>query len=125
MTSVSTYAIVVALLTVKKRGSIIMYTIVTEGNFRNTFLTSANYSENFSYSGLTALYDYFSELEDELGESIEFDYISIAGEYSELTIDELRDNYFIDKDIDVIEYLQENTIVIEIENSDSVIIQDY
>jgi len=125
LTSVSTYAIVVALLTVKKRGSIIMYTIVTEGNFRNTFLTSANYSENFSYSGLTALYDYFSELEDELGESIEFDYISIVGEYSELTIDELRDNYFIDKDIDVIEYLQENTIVIEIENSDSVIIQDY
>ena len=102
-----------------------MYTRVTEDNFRNTFLTSANYSENFSYSGLTALYDYFSELEDELGESIEFDYISIAGEYSELTIDELRDNYFIDKDIDVIKYLQENTIVIEIENSDSVIIQDY
>ena len=102
-----------------------MYTRVTEDNFRNTFLTSANYSENFSYSGLTALYDYFSELEDELNESIEFDYISIVGEYSELTIDELRDNYFIDKDIDVIEYLQENTIVIEIENSDSVIIQDY
>ena len=102
-----------------------MYTIVTEGNFRNTFLTSANYSENFSYSGLTALYDYFSELEDELGESIEFDYISIAGEYSELTIDELRDNYFIDKDIDVIEYLQERTQVIEIEDSDRVIIQDY
>ena len=102
-----------------------MYTIVTEGNFRNTFLTSANYSENFSYSGLTALYDYFSELEDELGESIEFDYISIVGEYSELTIDELRDNYFIDKDIDVIEYLQERTQVIEIEDSDRVIIQDY
>ena len=102
-----------------------MYTIVTEGNFRNTFLTSANYSENFSYSGLTALYDYFSELEDELGESIEFDYISIVGEYSELTIEELRDNYSINKDIDVIKYLQKNTIVIEIENSDSVIIQDY
>ena len=102
-----------------------MYTRVTEDNFRNTFLTSANYSENFSYSGLTALYNYFEELEDELNESIEFDYISIAGEYSELTIDELRDNYSINKDIDVIKYLQENTIVIEIENSDSVIIQDY
>ena len=101
-----------------------MYTRVTEGNFRNTFLTS-DYKNNFSYDGLTALYDYFSELEDELNESIEFDLIAIAGEYSELTIDELRDNYFIDKDIDVIEYLQENTIVIEIENSDSVIIQDY
>ena len=104
-----------------------MYIRVTEDSFRDTFLTSANYSENFSYNGLTALYDYFSELEDELGESIEFDYISIVGEYSELTIDELRDNYSInkDKDIDVIEYLQENTIVIEIENSDRVIIQDY
>ena len=103
----------------------IMYTRVTEDNFRNTFLTSANYSENFSYSGLTALYDYFEELEAGIDQTIEFDYISIACEYSELTIDELRDNYSIDIDIDVIEYLQENTIVIEIENSDRVIIQDY
>ena len=102
-----------------------MYTRVTEDSFRDVFLSSDNYSENFSYDGLTALYDYFSELEADLNESIEFDYISIAGEYSELTIEELRDNYSINKDIDVIKYLQENTIVIEIENSDSVIIQDY
>ena len=101
-----------------------MYIRVTEDSFRNTFLTS-DYKNNFSYDGLTALYDYFEELEADLGESIEFDLVGIAGEYSELTIDELRDNYSIDKDIDVIEYLQENTIVIEIENSDSVIIQDY
>ena len=106
-----------------------MYTRVTEDNFRNTFLTS-DYKNNFSYDGLTALYDYFSELEADLGEPIEcefieFDLIAIACEYSELTIKDLRDNYSIDKDIDVIEYLQENTIVIEIENSDRVIIQDY
>ena len=102
-----------------------MYTRVTKDNFRDVFLSSDNYSENFSYDGLNALYDYFSKLEDELNESIEFDYISIAGEYSELTIDELRDSYSLDKDIDVIKYLQEHTQVIEIENSDSVIIQDY
>ena len=102
-----------------------MYTRVTEDSFRDVFLSSDNYSENFSYDGLTALYNYFEELEADLNESIEFDYISIAGEYSELTINELRDNYSINKDIDVIKYLQENTIVIEIENSDSVIIQDY
>ena len=101
-----------------------MYTRVTKANFRDTFLTS-DYKNNFSYNGLTALYDYFEELEDDIGQTIEFDLVGIACEYSELTIDELRDNYFIDKDIDVIEYLQENTIVIEIENSDSVIIQDY
>ena len=102
-----------------------MYTRVTKDNFRDVFLSSDNYSENFSYDGLNALYDYFSKLEDELNESIEFDYISIAGEYSELTIEELRDSYSVDKDIDVIKYLQEHTQVIEIENSDSVIIQDY
>ena len=102
-----------------------MYTRVTEDNFRNTFLASANYSENFSYNGLTALYDYFEELEAGIDQTIEFDLVGIAGEYSELTIDELRDNYFINKDIDVIKYSQENTIVIEIENSDRVIIQDY
>ena len=70
-----------------------MYT-VTEDNFRNTFLTS-DYSENFSYSGLTALYNYFEELENDTGQTIEFDLVGIAGEYSELTIDELRDNYSI------------------------------
>ena len=102
----------------------IMYTIVTEGNFRNTFLTS-DYKNNFSYDGLNALYGYFEELEADLNEPIEFDLIAIAGEYSELTIDELRDNYSINKDINVIEYLQERTQVIEIENSDRVIIQDY
>ena len=101
-----------------------MYIRVTEYSFRNTFLTS-DYKNNFSYSGLTALYDYFEELEDDIGQTIEFDLIAIAGEYSELTIDELRDNYSLDKDIDVIEYLQKNTIVIEIEDSDRVIIQDY
>ena len=102
-----------------------MYIRVTKNSFRDVFLSSDNYSENFSYDGLTALYDYFEELEDDIGQTIEFDLVGIAGEYSELTIDELRDNYSVDKDIDVIEYLQENTIVIEIENSDSVIIQDY
>ena len=101
-----------------------MYTRVTEDNFRNTFLMS-DYKNNFSYNGLTALYDYFEELENDIGQTIEFDLVGIAGEYSELTIDELRANYSISKDIDVIKYLQENTIVIEIENSDSVIIQDY
>ena len=101
-----------------------MYTRVTEDNFRNTFLTS-DYKNNFSYDGLTALYNYFEELEDDIGQTIEFDLVGIAGEYSELTIDELRDNYFIDKNIDVIEYLQEHTQVIEIEDSDRVIIQDY
>ena len=101
-----------------------MYTRVTEDNFRNTFLTS-DYKNNFSYDGLTALYDYFEELEDDLGEPIEFDHIAIACEYSELSIKDLRDNYSIDKDIDVIEYLQERTQVIEIEDSDRVIIEDY
>ena len=106
-----------------------MYTIVTEYSFRNTFLTS-DYKNNFSYGGLTALYNYFEELEEvnimyKLCESIEFDLVGIACEYSELTIDELRDNYSINKNIDVIEYLQKRTQVIEIENSDRVIIQDY
>ena len=102
-----------------------MYIRVTEYSFRDTFLSSDNYSENFSYDGLTALYDYFEELEDDLGEPIEFDHIAIACEYSELSIKDLRDNYSIDKDIDVIEYLQERTQVIEIEDSDRVIIEDY
>ena len=39
--------------------------------------------EQFSYDGLTALYDYLEQLGDEIGEEIELDVIALCCEYAE------------------------------------------
>ena len=40
---------------------------VDEYRFRDRFLQSSNYKNNFSYEGLTALFEYIEELEDDIG----------------------------------------------------------
>jgi hypothetical protein len=43
----------------------------------------AGRKDQFSYSGLKALFDYFEEMEDGCGEEMELDVIAICCEYSE------------------------------------------
>ena len=43
---------------------------VDEYRFRDRFLQSSNYKNNFSYEGLTALFEYIEELEDDCDEEI-------------------------------------------------------
>lgn len=50
--------------------------------FSDTFKRS-DYKNKFTYQGLIALFDYLEELEDDLGEEIEFDMIALCCEYSE------------------------------------------
>jgi len=52
-------------------------------DFRDRFLRSETYKNNFSYDGLTALFEYFEELEAGMGEEIEFDMVAICCDYSE------------------------------------------
>lgn len=39
--------------------------------------------ENFSYNGLTALFEYLEDLEDSIGEELEFDPIAICCDFTE------------------------------------------
>ena len=95
--------------------------------------------DNFSSEGLDALYDYFEDLQRDLGESIEFDPIGICCEYSEhkspLEAARLyvRDNESFDAWGAMIEehanqsalyWLMDHTFVIEVEGG-GVIIQDW
>ena len=95
-----------------------MFQRVTEYDFRDAFLSSDTYKHNFSYEGLTVLFDYFEQLEDVGGASIEFDMIAICCEYSEDHWQDIADNYNIelleedDEDeqlATVIEYLEAHT----------------
>jgi hypothetical protein len=78
--------------------------------------------ENFSYEGQGVLFDYFEQLENDLGEQIEFDPIAICCEYAEMTMSEIFDAYpevldLIDMDRPkestysiVVDYLNDNGI---------------
>lgn len=87
--------------------------------------------DNFSYAGLDALFEYLESYEDDTGEGIELDVISLCCDYSEYTLEEIKSEYdHIDEvgdaeDMDeVIEALNEHTMVIGVDN-DTLIIQAF
>lgn len=93
-----------------------MKTTVSRYDFERAF-TDADRKENFSYEGLSVLFDYLEEYEESTGQEIELDVIALCCEYSEDTPDDIIQNYSIDVDgmdddekIDAVrEYLEENT----------------
>ena len=96
---------------------------ITKYQFRNWFRSSDNYKNNFSYDGLGALFDYIEELENDIGEDIEFDPVALCCEYSEYeSFEELQDDY---DDIESIDDLYDWTTVINIPDSDGIIIQQF
>src|SRR5574344_178247 len=89
--------------------------------FRDAFYKMGR-TDNFSYEGLGILFDYLEEFEQATGEEMELDVISLCGEFTESTIDDLISEYDIDiSDCDpddeeaieetVKEYLEQNTTV--------------
>lgn len=54
----------------------------------------------FSYEGLSVLYDYLEELEEELGEELEFDVAALHCQYEEMTIYDFIRDYYDDEDIE-------------------------
>ena len=65
---------------------------VYEYEFINT-LTNDEYA-SFTYNGASALYQYLTDLEEDLGEEIQFDKVAIRCDYSEYdTLDEILNQY--------------------------------
>jgi hypothetical protein len=77
-----------------------------------------DYKNNFSYDGLDALFDYLDEIEE-----YELDIVGICCNYSEYeNLAEIKQSY---PDIETIEDLREFTEVIEIPNTERLIIAGY
>ena len=85
----------------------IIQTISTASQFRDAF-HAANRANNFSYDALGLLFEYF----DNASEPIEFDVIGICCDFCEMDADEVRDDYRLDADTDVEQYLNDNTLLI-------------
>ena len=85
---------------------------VNEYEFKEA-LARDEYS-SFSFNGASALYEYLTDLEDDLDQQIEFDQVAIRCDYSEYkTLDEILNQY--DK-IDTLDELRDHTTVIEFDN---------
>jgi len=94
---------------------------VTEFDFVNDF--TAIRPNNFTREALYALFDYFEQLEDETEEEIEFDPIAICCDFTEY--DSLREVKEAYEDIETIVDLHNHTTVIEVPNTDRLIIQNF
>ena len=78
--------------------------------------------DNFSRAGLSALYDYFEQLEEDIGNPIELDVIAICCEYSEYeSLEEFQEDY--GDDYQSIDEIEQVTTVISVDDSGFIILQ--
>ena len=95
---------------------------INESEFRTAFYRMGR-GEQFSYDGLTALYDYLEQLGDDIGEEKELDVIALCCEYAEYdSLEEFQTDY--GEDYQTIEDIESDTTVIMIDD-DSFIIQQF
>ena len=93
-----------------------MQETVTESMFIDAF-RDCNREENFTYYVRVAMFEYFTELEDDIGEQIEFDPIGICCAYTQYeSLAEIQENYDSVKDLDD---LRDHTQVIEVKKLNS------
>ena len=91
---------------------------VTEHTFTNEMI-----KHGFSYEGTKALFEYFEQYEQDCDTELEFDPIAFRCQYDEYeNIEEVKKNY---QDIETLEDLEQNTTVIQIPDSDRLIISAY
>jgi len=107
---------------------------VSMGDFRDTF-KAYDRTDNFSYDGLKALFEYLEEMEADTGEELELDVIALCCDFSEYEsavacVAECGYDLEYDEDADedekesaALEYLNDNTTVIRFDGS--VIIQGF
>tara|TARA_R100001510_G_scaffold39612_1_gene36062 strand:- start:1188 stop:1484 length:297 start_codon:yes stop_codon:yes gene_type:complete len=98
-----------------------MHEYITEYMFKDDF--QRRRPDNFTSSGLSALFNYMEEYEEENGVKIEFDVIAICCEFSEYeNFTEIQEAYS-NLDLEDLEDLYDRTHVIE--HADGIIIRDF
>jgi len=80
--------------------------------------------DQFSYEGLIALFDYLEMLEDDIGEPIELDVISLCCEYSEYeNLKEFQNDY--GDEYESLDDIENDTTLIKIEDEEGFIIRQF
>jgi len=96
---------------------------ITLSRFRDYFFQSDQYKNNFTYEGLSALYDHLWDLSEDMGADIEMDYVAFSCEFSEYEdFKHFQEDY---KDIGNMDDLEQQTEVIKINHSLGFIIRAF
>ena len=94
-----------------------MKQMVTESEFVGRFV-KIDRENNFTYWGRLALFEYFEQLEEDLGEEIEFDPIAICCNFTQYeSLAELNEAY--NKEFEDLDEVRNYTQVIEVSALDS------
>ena len=67
--------------------------MIAETLNKSQFVGNETIRESFTYEAAGALYDWFSDWSEEVGEPIEFDPVGFRCEWSEYSFDELMTDY--------------------------------
>ena len=106
-----------------------MKTTVSLYDFRREFEQCR--PDNFSYEGLSILFDYLEELGDSCGEELELDVIGLCCEWSEDTPENIAANYSIDIEDDgnalanVLDHLNDETMVAGVTDAGTIVYLNY
>jgi hypothetical protein len=97
-----------------------MYQQINEYDFIRAFEQVR--PDNFSRAGLSALYEYFEQLEEDIGNPIKLDVIGICCEYAEYeSLEEFQEDY--GDDYESIEDIESETTVISVDDDGFIILQ--
>ena len=100
---------------------------INEYQFKDAFQNCR--PNNFSYEGLTALYNYLEQYEEDTGQEMELDVIGLCCDFTEYdSLKEFQQEYYKNEPNDsykTIEEIENETIVIPIEDTEGFIIQDF
>jgi hypothetical protein len=102
------------------------------GDFRDAFKKMGR-DNQFSYDGLGMIFNYFEQLEDDMGTEVELDVIAICCDFDESHWGEIAENYGIEIDPNddeasaemVLEHLEKNTQVVGMTDEGYIIYQNY
>jgi hypothetical protein len=95
-----------------------MFTRITETQFKDDFY-AAGRGEQFSHEGLSALYLYLTDLEEDTGQELELDVVALCCEYTEEPTEMVLSNYGLES----VEELQERTCVVAELDDESILYQ--
>lgn len=98
-----------------------MIRIIDFNDFINGF--QGSYKNCFSHEGKRTLFEYLENMEDETGETIEFDPIALCCEYREY--DSFKDLQADYSDIKNIKELEDRTTVVKIHGTDKFLVQEF
>jgi hypothetical protein len=89
---------------------------------------------SFSYNGLEILFDYLTDLENDIGDEIEFDPVSFRSDYSESAVADIISDYLIDIQDGlsesellekIIQVLNDDTIVLGITHQGTIVYKNF